>query len=65
MNTGTSPSRIDVAGRTREKSQDSIGLMLGFAGGAVGLFFLILGALVLGFLAIGLLLYYSSIFLHR
>jgi hypothetical protein len=65
MNIDTSPSRVDEGRRTREKSQDSVGLMLGLAGGAVGVFFLILGALVLGFFAIGLILYLSSIFLHR
>ena len=65
MRTDTSPSSVDAGRRTREKPQDSIGLMLGFAGGAVGVFFLLLGALVLGFFAVGLLLYYTSILLHR
>lgn len=65
MRRDSSPSRLNESTRVREPAKGSVGLMLGFVGGAVGVFFLILGALFLGFLAFYLIWLYSSIYLHR
>lgn len=50
MNTETSPSRAERDGRVREPARGSVGLMLGFVGGALGVFLLTLGVVCLAFL---------------
>lgn len=49
-NTNESPSRIERHERVREPARGSVGLMLGFVGGALGVFILTLGAVCLAFL---------------
>ncbi len=59
MGTNTPPTRPGRNARGREQEGGSVGLMLGFAGAAVGVFFLVLGLVGVALLAFLYFLLYS------
>lgn len=62
MRKDSRPSRPNESARAREHAEGSVGLMLGFVGGTLGVFFLILGAvglLLLSYFLYELFFYYN------
>lgn len=63
MSTNTTPSHTKESARVREHANGSVGLMLGFVGGALGIFFLLLGAV--GLVLLSYFLYELYFFYNR